>query len=101
MSDEKGFVLKGDKSAENQKDVMPGIDFSTFMMSLNASVLVNFGIMDDPVTGEKSKNLVMGKQTIDVLSMLQEKTRGNLTPEEDNLLKHLLYELRILYLKQQ
>ena len=43
----------------------------------------------------------MGKQTIDVLSMLQEKTRGNLTPEEDNLLKHLLYELRILYLKQQ
>ncbi|MCD6273357.1 MAG: DUF1844 domain-containing protein [Deltaproteobacteria bacterium] len=101
MSDEKGFVLKGDKPAETQKDVMPEIDLSTFIMSLNASVLVNFGIMDDPVTGEKSKNLVMGKQTIDVLSMLQEKTRGNLTSEEDNLLKHLLYELRILYLKQQ
>ena len=101
MSDEKGFVLKENKSAETRQDVMPGIGFSTFIMSLNASVLVSLGIMDDPVTGQKSKDLVIGKQTIDVLSMLQEKTRGNLTSEEESLLKHLLYELRMLYVKQQ
>ena len=101
MSDKKNFVLKDNNTAESQHNVMPGIDFSTFIMSLNASILVNLGLMDDPVTGEKSKDLLMGKQTIDVLSMLQEKTKGNLTPEEDNLLKHILYELRILYVKQQ
>jgi len=101
MSDKKGFVLKDDNLAESQQNVMPGIDFSTFIMSLNASILVNLGIMGDPVTGVKSKDLVIGKQTIDVLSILQEKTKGNLTTEEETLLKHILYELRMLYVKQQ
>ncbi len=101
MSDEKKFILKEDNSSGTQQSVMPGINFSTFIMSLNASALVNLGIMNDPVTGKTAKNLIMGKQTIDVLSMLQEKTDGNLTAEEDNLLKHLLYELRMLYVKQQ
>ncbi len=101
MSDKKGFVLKDDNPPESQQNVMPEIDFSTFIMSLNASILVNLGIMADPVTGAKSKDLIMGKQTIDVLKILQEKTKGNLTSEEDTLLKHILYELHMLYVKEQ
>lgn len=100
MSDEKDFILKDDQPADAKQDVMPGITLATFIMSLNASALVNLGIMDDPATGKKNKNLIMAKQTIDILNMLQEKTKENLTADEDNLLKHILYDLRILYVKQ-
>jgi hypothetical protein len=79
---------------------LPEINFSTFVVSLNASVLLHLGAIEDPTTGQTSKNLPMAKQTIDILSMLQEKTAGNLNPEETNLLKSILYELRILYVKE-
>lgn len=79
---------------------MPEINFATFIFSLNSSALVNLGMIDDPATGGKSKNLAMAKQTIDILAMLQEKTRGNLTNDEDNMLRSVLYDLRILYIKE-
>jgi hypothetical protein len=78
---------------------MPKISFSTFIMSLNASVLVNLGLETDPTTGTKSSNLSLARQTIDILVMLEEKTRGNLEDDERRLLTHLLYELRLLYIK--
>ena len=78
---------------------MPKISFSTFIMSLNASVLVNLGLETDPTTGAKSSNLPLARQTIDILGMLEEKTRGNLEDDEKRLLTHMLYELRLLYIK--
>ncbi|MBW2366716.1 MAG: DUF1844 domain-containing protein [Deltaproteobacteria bacterium] len=84
-----------------QTTQLPKIDFSTFIMSLNASALVNLGVIDDPVSGGKVKNLALGKQTIDMLSMLEDKTKGNLTEEEENLLKGILYDLKITYVKQK
>ncbi|MEA3280160.1 MAG: DUF1844 domain-containing protein [Thermodesulfobacteriota bacterium] len=80
---------------------LPEINFPTFIISLNASALVHLGVIEDPATGKKVKNLPMGKQTIDVLSMLEEKTRGNLSKEEENMLKHILYDLRIIYVKEK
>jgi len=56
--------------------------------------------MEDPTRGEKVKNLELGKQTIDILVMLEEKTRGNLSPDEEKLLKNILYDLRINFVKQ-
>ena len=53
-----------------------------------------------PTTGQTNKNLPMAKQTIDILSMLEEKTAGNLNSEETNLLKSILYDLRIIYVKE-
>jgi hypothetical protein len=80
---------------------LPTVNFSTFVISLNASALVHLGAIEDPTTGGKIKNLPMAKQTIDMLSMLQEKTQGNLTTEEENILKSVLYDLRILYVKEK
>jgi len=80
---------------------LPEINFATFIFSLNSSALVHLGIIEDPVTGEKVKSLALGKQTIDILGMLEEKTRGNLTNDEENMLKNILYDLRMLYVREK
>jgi Domain of unknown function (DUF1844) len=80
---------------------LPAINFATFVASLNASALLHLGIIEDPTSGTKTKSLPMAKQTIDILSMLQEKTTGNLSEEEENLLKNILYDLRIMYVKEK
>ncbi|MBA3028890.1 MAG: DUF1844 domain-containing protein [Desulfobacteraceae bacterium] len=79
----------------------PEINFMTFIMSLNASAMVNLGVLDEPGSQKKDKNLMLGKQTIDILAMLQEKTKGNLSPDEENMLKNILYDLRIIYVKEK
>ena len=80
---------------------LPKIDFSTFVLSINSSALVQLGLIEDPGSGQKTKNLPLAKQTIDLLAMLEEKTRGNLTSDEENILKNILYELRMLYVKER
>ena len=86
---------------EQPQPPLPEINFSTFVMSLNASALVNLGLISDPASGEKSRNLPVGKQTIDILGMLEEKTKGNLNEDEAQMLKSILYELRMLYVKER
>ena len=90
-------------SAETQdaEAELPEINFPTFIISLNASALVNLGAIEDPASGTKVKNLSIAKQTIDILNMLEEKTRGNLTEEEGKILKNILYDLRIIYVKEK
>jgi hypothetical protein len=80
---------------------LPKINFATFIFSLNSSVLVQLGLIDDPATGKKAKNLPLAKQTIDILGMLEEKTRGNLTEDEESMLKNILYDLRMIYVKEK
>jgi len=80
---------------------LPEINFATFIFSLNHSVLVHLGIMEDPSTGKKEKKLPIAKQTIDILGMLEEKTRGNLTEDEEKMLKNILYDLRMIYIKEK
>ena len=90
-------------AAEDQEEEpqFPEINFPTFVASLNASALVHLGVIDDPASGKKSKNLPMAKQTIDILSMLEEKTTGNLAKDEADMLKNVLYDLRIMYVKEK
>jgi hypothetical protein len=76
---------------------LPGIDFGTFVMSLASSVLVHLGEIAHPDSSKNEPNLPLAKQTIDILGMLQEKTRGNLSNEEEQLLTNLLYDLRMKY----
>ena len=90
---------KSDASEEQPQ--FPEINFPTFIVSLNASALLHLGAIEDPTTGQKTKNLPMAKQTIDILSMLEEKTAGNLNDEEKNLLKNILYDLRLMYVKEK
>lgn len=94
---------KADAEPQARQDPppLPQINFPTFVASLNASALVHLGVIEDPVSGKAEKNLPMAKQTIDILSMLQEKTSGNLTTDEEAMLKSILYDLRILYVKEK
>jgi hypothetical protein len=89
------------KKDEKQDYTLPEINFPTFIFSLNSSALVHLGIIEDPATGQPSKNLPMAKQTIDILGMIEEKTKGNLTNDEASMLKHILYELRMIYVKEK
>jgi len=85
---------------EEAQTLLPEINFATFVVSLNASALLHLGAIEDPATGQANKNLPMAKQTIDILCMLEQKTAGNLSKDEENLLKNILYDLRIIYVKE-
>ncbi len=89
---------EGEKIKESQ---LPEMNFPTFIMSMNASALVHLGIIEDPTSGKKESNLPLAKQTIDILTMLEEKTRGNLSDDEGKMLKSILYDLRIIYVKEK
>jgi hypothetical protein len=93
---------KADTEQEEKQDYpLPEINFPTFIFSLNSSALVHLGVIEDPATGQKSKNLSMAKQTIDILGMIEEKTQGNLKDDEASMLEHILYELRMIYVKER
>lgn len=76
------------------------IDFATFVMSLAASALINLGEHEDD-QGKLNVNLPLAKQSIEILGMLREKTRGNLSAEEQSTLESVLYDLRLRFLKHQ
>ena len=79
---------------------LPEVDFSTFVISLGTSALYHMGMVPDPTTGKPAEpNLPVARQTIDTVEMLQDKTQGNLSDEESNLIKNLLTELRMRYLE--
>jgi len=79
---------------------LPEITFTAFIISLTSSAFIHLGDMPDPATGEIHKNLPLAKQTIDLLGLLREKTRNNLAEEEEKLFDHLLYDLRMRYVKE-
>jgi hypothetical protein len=76
------------------------IDFYTFVLSIGSSVLVHLGDAPHPETGTPGeRNLPLAHQSIEILAMLQEKTRGNLSEEEDKLLVQLLLDLKLRYVE--
>ena len=92
------------KDSQEQKTPSEGeqaepfqVDFSAFIMSLTSSAFYHLGDMADPTTGKKEVNLPAVQQTIDMLIMLQEKTKGNLKEDENKLLEQLVYELQVKY----
>jgi Domain of unknown function (DUF1844) len=78
---------------------LPEVNFSTFIVSLSTEVLFHLGEFPHPVSGEKEKDLVLAKHVIDTLSMLKEKTQGNLTEEEQKLMEGMLYDLRMAFIR--
>jgi hypothetical protein len=78
----------------------PELNFSTFVFSLGTSAMYHFGDFPDPVTKKAERNLEAAKQTIDILAILKEKTRANLSDDEERLLESLLYELRMRYVRE-
>lgn len=79
-----------------------GISFAQFIISLGTTAAVHFGDLPDPVSGERGEpDLLAASQMIELLSLLQHKTRGNLEPAEAKLLDDLLYDLRMRFVQAQ
>jgi hypothetical protein len=74
--------------------------FMQLVMSMQAGAMQQMGKMASPVSGKVERDLNMAKYSIDILGMIQTKTKGNLTDEEDKLLGHVLYELRMNYVDE-
>ena len=74
------------------------IDFISFVMSLATSALMHLGEHEEG-TAAPPVDLPLGKQTIDVIGMLRDKTRGNLNPDEERVVESVLYDLRMRFLK--
>jgi hypothetical protein len=90
-------------NAEPQQGPEPNaINFAGFVLSLATTAAVHFGDIPDPSTGQKAEpNLLAAGQMIEILGMLQEKTKGNLLEPEAQLMDDLLYELRMRYVQAQ
>ena len=88
-------------SGESNAEVEPGAEdpasFASFMMSIASNAASSLGMMEHPVTGKREVDLELGKHWIDVLGMLQQKTRDNLLPQEQQILEGLLADLRMQY----
>jgi hypothetical protein len=90
-------------AAETSQDAnaIPGTDdpasFTNFTMSIASNAASALGMMEHPVTGKREVDLELGKHWIDILGMLQQKTRSNLLPQEQQILESLLSDLRMQY----
>ena len=98
LDDQEEKDQKKQKTPSEEQEAEPfQVDFSTFIMSLTSSAFYHLGDMPDPTTGKKEVNLPAVQQTIDMLIMLREKTKGNLIEDENKLLEQLIYELQVKY----
>jgi hypothetical protein len=76
------------------------LTFSAFVLSLAGTAAIHFGDLADPISGEPAQpNLEGASQMIEILSLLEQKTRGNLTAEEQQLLEQVLFELRMRFVE--
>lgn len=86
-------------AAGRRRAVLPPVDFTGFTLGLAQMALMHLGEFGEPETGQRSVDLEQARHTIDILSMLGEKTQGNLTEEEAKLLRSLISELKLKYVQ--
>lgn len=114
-SKERGFTIVDRRGEETEREApasdsaakaqetpgpLPPVDFSSFVLSLATSALYHMGLVADPQTGQHPEpDLPLARQTVDTLALLEEKTRGNLTDDEQKLLESVLAELRLRYVE--
>lgn len=89
-----------DEHEEGHDDSFPSIDFATFVLSLSHSALMHLGEAPHPETNKIEANLPLAKQNIDLLVLFEEKTKGNLTGDEERLLAQVLFDLRMRYVER-
>ena len=78
---------------------LPPVDFSGLIVSLAQAAMMHLGQLPDPKTGERRRDMELARHTIDTIAMLKDKTRGNLSEEEQKLLDHTLTDLRLAYVQ--
>ncbi len=95
----KGPESKAPEDNESQA-FLPEVNFSSFILSLSTSVYIHLGLVPDPLSQARQRNLQLAKQSIDIIGMLKEKTGNNLTKEESQLIDNILYDLRMKYVEE-
>jgi hypothetical protein len=94
-------VAEENKQADSHgEDSLPHVEFTTFILSLSHSALMHLGEAPNPDTGAFEHNLPLARQTIDLVGMLEEKTKGNLTGDEERLIAQILFDLRMRYVER-
>jgi hypothetical protein len=88
----------GEPAASEEREV-GRLDFSTFLLSLASSAMVHLGDLPHPEGGKTEQNLAQAKQTIDLMALLEEKTKGNLTADEARFLGGALRDLRLRFVE--
>lgn len=88
-----------EKQSDRSAEASFPVHFSSFILSLATSALIHLGQEANPATGERSVELPAARQVIDLITLLEEKTKGNLTPEEENLLQQILFTLRLKFVE--
>jgi hypothetical protein len=78
---------------------LPEVNFNSLIFSLSSSALLHLGEIADPQTGKKMKDLPLAKHSIDIIAMLKDKTKGNLSGEEQKFLESILTDLRWRYVR--
>ena len=89
----------GDARPKSERAPLPEPSLKTFVSGLAGQVLINLGLFDNPITGKRQVDLEQAKYSIDLLQILQDKMKGNLTDEEDKLMSAILYDLRMRYVE--
>lgn len=87
------------KGSSGPEETLPTLDFTTFILSLSHSALLHLGETPHPDTNAVERSLPLARQSIDLLGLLEEKTKGNLTGDEERLLTQILFDLRMRYLE--
>lgn len=97
--DEECACEEGQLPDKDGKCTMPQVTFSAFVMSLNTSVLFHMGDIADPATGKRVVDLDLARHGIDTLVLIQQKTKGNLSADEKEMLKNILYDLKMRFVQ--
>ena len=92
-------TLNASPAPESRAEGDMPMTFEALIFSLSTTALLQLGMAPHPETGRQEKDLPGAKQTIDILEMLQQKTRGNLTADEGQMLEECLYDLKMTYVK--
>lgn len=90
---------KATEAKSKAEETLPSIDFATFVLSLSHSALMHLGEAPHPETNKVEKSLPLARQTIDLISLLEEKTKGNLTGDEERLIHQILFDLRMRFVE--
>jgi len=91
---------RGREAAPGGPPFLPPLEFSSFVILLYFPALIQLGLMEDPVSGERAENLDLAKRNIDLLDLLKDRTKGNLEADEAKFLEDALSQLKMAYLKK-
>jgi len=96
----RGQEAQAPKAFSQPREAAPEITFATFVVGLSTQALVHLGELPDPHTNQPAADLPAAQQLIDIIAMLENKTRGNLDHDEQTMLEAILFELRMKYVER-